>query len=248
MQSKPWDDDMNGNYLGNDHRQASKQARKRNRAKPRLKKRLSYLIMARKKEIEKSLNVQECLGEALHPRLSFLNSQELDELWKLCEQERHGFAAVRMLHFLNRKPAGKKKEKDFYKFIACVSEASSHRGHLELCKVFHFKLNEKHLHKLDTLLEEIHGSPLPSPYRTPRCSVSPERPLPLIDLQGIIVEAEFVEVERKLWDSFSRGKYDELESSVNAMQKLYSIDGEDEMTDCLVVAMWFQSLIFMHRD
>lgn len=48
-------------------------------------------------------------------------------------------------------------------------------------------------------------------------------------------------MDRKLWLSFSRGSYDDLECLIRTVQ-----DGKYDL-DCKVVALWFESLIMMHR-
>jgi hypothetical protein len=190
------------------------------------------------------LDVHEVLKYHHNPDLTFLTEEEQDLLQDSASTCPSGRLASRLLSFL-----AKKKESDFRKFIACVNRASEHRGHKELLKCFQAKLDDEEWLSIEEL---ISGSitPLSSPYVTPQNSpatrhivISPEKPMPLIVLEGRLVEEDILEMDWKLWLSFSRGRYDDLEDLVGRMHDEY---GEDSI-DCEVVALWFQSLILMHR-
>lgn len=55
----------------------------------------------------------------------------------------------------------------------------------------------------------------------------------------------FVTIERDLWWYFSTGDYRTLEETVLDVQEDHTFKEE---ADCQIVAMWFNSLIIMHRD
>lgn len=132
--------------------------------------------------------------------------------------------------------------------MACILRANEHSGHLELAKIFRAKLGREEWKNIQDILEKVRESPLPSPYTTPQHSpvpaLSPERPIAFITLQGQLVTEDFIKIERKLWIAFSTGDYNSVECHVKTIQLkeiAYNVD-------CQVVAMWFQSLVLMHRD
>lgn len=61
-------------------------------------------------------------------------------------------------------------------------------------------------------------------------------------LEGELVEKSFMDMEHKLWFSFSHGHYDELESLIEDAGNNFS-----EFIDCQVVVSWFKSLVMMHH-
>ena len=178
-------------------------------------------------------------------------------MWELCDRDQpSGYLAGRILSFLRARKKSK-RDGDFCKFVACVIRANEHRGHLELVKIFQAKLGRKDWKHIHNILEKVRESPLPSPYTTPIHSpaappvipvISPERPVAFIALQGQVVAKHFVKIERKLWLAFSTGNYNEVELFVKTIQVNCQVDEARYNVDCKVVAMWFQSLVLMHRD
>ncbi len=57
------------------------------------------------------------------------------------------------------------------------------------------------------------------------------------------MEESFINMDSKLWLSFSKGCYNDLEELVRRILE----EQESFDSDCQVVAKWFQSLIMMHR-
>ena len=186
------------------------------------------------REIHESLHVKELLHLAMIPGLDFLRD---DELSKLTHDNvtPSGYLADRVLCCLKTRDT-LTREEDFLKFIACIKSSSSHRGHLEITKYIKSKLDEEEWDHVERLIEEG-TTTLPSPYMTP--IPSPERPIAFISLQGELVEENFLKIECRLWLSFSKGCYNDLECLIEDCGQLG--------TDCQVVALWFKSLIMMHR-
>ena len=184
----------------------------------------------------------------------FLTKSEQKTLWKLCDRGKpSGYLAGRILSFLKTRNKSK-RDGDFCKFVACVIRANEHRGHLELTKIFRAKLGRAEWKHIQDILEKVRESPLPSPYTTPTHSpatppvLSPERPVALITLQGQVVAEGFIKIERELWLAFSTGDYNNVEFLVKTIQLNCRLDEVIHNVDCRVVAMWFQSLVLMHRD
>lgn len=204
---------------------------------------VSEIVLRLSPRICKYLNVDELRNYWIVPELEFLRSNEQETISKLCDQGRSSYElAKRVVSFLRQREASEREE-TCRRFIACVVTAEEHYGHLELAKIFRSKLEELE-EKEWVLIQEIRNSaitPLPSPYTTPVHSPAPERPMPLICLEGRLTDEDFVKMDRKLWLSFSRGSYDELEVLITDMEHQFGGD-----VDCRVVALWFQALIMMH--
>lgn len=192
----------------------------------------------------------ELLKYTTIPDLEFLEDDEYDHVWKLTDQCPSEQVASRILGLLRRRK-GSRREDDFRKFVACIVRASEHRGHQDILKGIQSKLPRKEWSLIQNIVDESE-TPEPSPYTTPQHSPtpshhkilqSPEKPVTLISLQGQLVEEKFLEVERKLWLSFSKGSYDNLECLITGVHKEC---GQFD-ADCRVVALWFESLVMMHR-
>ena len=214
---------------------------------------VSVRVLQLAEPICKYLNVHEVLRETLiSDDLDFLKKNEHDTLWGLCDKDTPSkYLAGRTLSFLKARNKSKRDD-DFCKFVACVIRASDHRGHLELGKIFQAKLGRAEWKCIQDILEKVHNvtSPLPSPYATPQHSplTAPEKPIAFITLQGQLVAKEFIKTERELWFAFSTGDYNNVECLVETIQLNCKQDKVTYNVDCQVVAMWFQSLVIMHRD
>ena len=220
---------------------------------------VSVKVLRRSNSIRCYLNTREILYQTLVSNdIDFLTKREREILWELCDRDQpSGYLAGRILSFLKARKKSK-RDGDFCKFVACVIRANEHRGHLELVKIFQAKLGRKDWKHIHNILEKVRESPLPSPYTTPIHSpgaappvipvISPERPVAFIALQGQVVAKHFVKIERKLWLAFSTGNYNEVELFVKTIQVNCQVDEARYNVDCKVVAMWFQSLVLMHRD
>ena len=199
-----------------------------------------------------SLCVQELLKYVSIPDLKFLTDKERLYLLERDSTCPSGQLARMILDFLDTREESS-KEDDFRKFVACVSRASDHRGHKELTKYFRAKMGDGEWFLIQDIENESR-TPLPSPYETPQNSpvpahhvviISPEKPCPpLITLQGKLVEDAVLDMDRKLWLSFSKGDYGDLKCQIGKMHREHGKFDKD----CEVVAMWFQSLILMHSS
>ena len=211
-------------------------------------------------QIHAFLNVSEIRKCMLHPDLAFLSVEEECRLQEMQSDPNRGRDdVISMLLLTLKAQRGPERNESFRRFLACVvlsASSGEERGHKELQKIFQTKIPcEEWQRVLDLASREI-DSPLPSPYTTPQHTPlsgpspvnahHPERPFPLITLQGRLAEKEgFGVIERDLWWSFSTGDYCKLESTVCGIQRDRELQCD---VDTQVVAMWFDSLIIMHRD
>ena len=206
-------------------------------------------------ELLSSLNVNEILNAMISPVLSFLELHEKEKLEQLLENETPSRRITRrLLNFIIGRQ-GEARDGACRRFVACIVQTmEEERGHKDLKKIYRSKLPEHEWRFIEDLLREVNDSPMPSPYRTPlprtlnardiRARETPERPIPFIELQGQLAEKDgFATIERDLWLCFSNGEYSKLEHTVLGVQRDRSF-----RTDCQIVAMWFNSLIIMHRD
>ena len=212
-------------------------------------------VLRRTDSLLKWLNLCEIQKYMNNPILSFLMPDEERELYNLQDKGESDERVIgRLLYFLRVK--GAERDHACRQFVACiVHTAEEERGHKELKKIFCAKLPNDEWTFIEDLLREINESPLPSPYRTPQPhshkvpithTESPGRPVPLIELQGQLAEKNgFGTIEWDLWQCFSKGDYDSLEKTVLGIRGDQTFKEE---VDCQVVAMWFNSLIIMHRD
>ena len=69
----------------------------------------------------------------------------------------------------------------------------------------------------------------------------PPRPMPLITLKGHLKGRSFDKLDRKLWSYFSTGQYSDLNRLTIKLRS-------HVVADYQIIGMWFDSLIYMHRD
>jgi len=210
----------------------------------------SDVVLRLSKQIRKYLNVPEILKLVTIPELNFLKDEECCFL--LTERLSPAQQSSRLLHYL-RMREGSRREENFRIFMACVNQTQADdRGHNDLSKMFQSKLSKEEWDRVKKI-EADSETPLPSPYTTPpnsplvetlEIALSPERPMALITLQGSLVEETFSNLNYELWLSFSKGNYDNLQSLIVHMKN----NCGDFDADCKVVALWFESLILMHRQ
>ena len=222
---------------------------------------VSEKLLRLSEPIRDYLNVPEVLSQTLRSDdLDFLNEQQQNKIWNLCDQQRPSkYLSSRILSFVKVREESERDEAA-RKFLACVVLAKEHRGHLELTKIFRKKLGQNEWKKIEDILYKVRDSPLPSPYTTPQNSpvtrlhpaystiVSPDTPVSFIYLQGPVIEQDFVKIERELWLAFSTGDYNSVNFHVSCVKEKCSLDTATYNVDCEIVALWFQSLVFMHRD
>lgn len=71
---------------------------------------------------------------------------------------------------------------------------------------------------------------------------SPPLPPPLITLRGHLKGPSYDKIDRRLWEYFSTGQYDNLSALTSRMIK------GTKVLDFQIIGKWFQSLILMHRN
>ena len=210
-------------------------------------------VFRRSMELLDYLNVDEVLNAQLIPSLTFLTadgSQKLIDL-KINTSQR---GSVQQLLYFVKSHEGEEGRYACRKLVACIiMTKENHRGHNELAKIFSAKLPLDEWRYCEQLAKESNETPMPSPYKSPEAIVStagsvqpsPERPVPLIALQGMLAEKlEFGSIEDDLWSYFSVGDYKTPDATVMGVLRDKSFKVE---VDCQIVAMWFKSLIIMHQ-
>ena len=208
------------------------------------------------KELLTSLNVNEILNAMITPVLTFLDPHETDKLEQLLDNETPSKRVIRQLLNFIKGREGEERDVACRMFVACIVQTTDEeRGHRDLEKIYRSKLPAHEWRFIEDLLREVNDSPMPSPYRTPhpqtpvariiRARGTPERPVPFIELEGQLAEKDgFATIEQDLWWSFSNGEYGTLEQTVLGVQGDRAFKVE---IDCQIVAMWFNSLIIMHK-
>ena len=222
-------------------------------------------VLRRSKELIDYLNISEVLRTMLTPVLTFLTPEQIEKLEGLVDKNTPSQRIVRrLIQFITQQGHG--KDDACRKLVASIILADDHRGHKELHKIFHSKLPAHEYEQILQLVSEVNNSPMPSPYRSPyrspqvqkeaarteprassllRYQQQPERPIAFITLQGMLGDKhEFGTIEDSLWHSFSTGDYKTLEDTVKGVFGDPSLKVE---VDCQIVAMWFNSLIIMHK-
>ena len=214
-------------------------------------------VLRASKELLASLNVNEILNAMITPVLTFLEPHETEKLELLLDNETPSQRVIRRLLNYIKGREGEDRDDACRKFVACIVQTTEEeRGHRDLEKIYRSKLPADEWLFIEDLLREVNESPMPSPYRTPhpqtpvariiRARKTPEHPVPFVELQGQLAEKDgFATIEQDLWWSFSNGEYGTLEQTVLGVQGDRAFRVE---IDCQIVAMWFNSLIIMHRD
>lgn len=218
---------------------------------------VSECVLKRSRELQKFLNMHEIIKQMATPDLTFLTPDQMDTLFEMqISVDERSMVIPRLLNFIK---GCKEKDDACRRLVACIiMSMDEERGYKDLNKIFRFKLPHAERIKIDHLVNEVDSSPLPSPYKTPPpppaqamieaqssvVVVSPPRSVPYIKLQGSLVE-DFHVIEDDMWQSFSFGKYKTLEDTVVGV--LGDTTLRDEV-DCRIVALWFQSLIVMHKN
>ena len=201
-------------------------------------------VFRRSPQLFQYLNPDEVLNAQLMPDLTFLTPYESQKLLDLKLISLEG-VVQQLLYFIRSREEEECKHA-CRKLIACIVYTKEHhRGHQELNKLFERKLPRHEWVYIQPLVDSIRDSPQPSPYRTPQALVqpSPKKPIPFIEEQGMLAN-EFSYMVDDLWRYFSVGDYKTLEDTVLGVLKDHTFKVE---VDCQIVAMWFQSLIIMHR-
>ena len=152
-------------------------------------------VLRRSEALLRCINANEILNSMLTPVLTFLTPDETEKLEDLQETREPPERVVRRLLNFIKARQGSEKDDACRKLVACIVQTTSEeRGHRELEKIYRNKLPNQEWRFIDDLCREINDSPMASPYRTPqprppeaktlRATETPERPFPLIGLQG----------------------------------------------------------------
>ena len=115
------------------------------------------------------------------------------------------------------------------KFIACLLEEKEHRGHRYVAEQLMKRIPPSEAEKIQALIDD----------RNP----VPRNPVQLVEPQGSLRSRHFVALDREMWFRFNVGEYDKLSELTAAIRRRPRYTNDHK-----VVAMWFDSLISMHRD
>ena len=217
----------------------------------RKKRFLKKRVFDHSRALSEQLNFTQLWPYFSTPRYQFLSNEELN---KLDELPTDRLKANKLLGILRSKPW-----RAIRKFLACVFEEDEHSGHEDLSKLFRSVLPPEEVEEIKQLTRKqiarvnygnrrriTKGTSVTS-YRSMalvRCDGSkPELPITLLQYEGCLVREKYNKLDRRLWDHFSNGKYDDLAmltKRISASIKLH--------IDVKIVGRWFESLILMHRD
>ena len=213
---------------------------------------LKKRIFDHSRALSEQLNFTQLLPYFSTPGYQFLNNEELNKLDKLPTDR---LKANKLLVILRAKP-----RYAIRKFLACVFDEDEHSGHEDLSKLFQSVLPPEEVKKIRKLMRKpitrtnycnccnrrskstlvaSHRSMAVVQYDGPR----PELPMTLVQYEGCLVMKSYDKLDRKLWDHFSNGKYDDLAVVTQR------IDASTKAPiDIKIIGRWFESLILMHRD
>ena len=206
---------------------------------------LKRKVQRKSRKIHDWLNFDALVPEILHPSLRFLTKREIDQLNGLSTQNKK---ATQLLLILDRKPPYATR-----RFIAALKLEPEHCGHRDIAKSVMRTIPQHEVEEINRMVVRIRAdreSPTSSTRSSPAPDqelqvqrYSPERPMPQIELTGHLKGDEFEQLDRRLWLYFSTGQYDNLGTLVERIRSDYCYPA-----DWKIIAMWFESLIVMHRD
>lgn len=187
--------------------------------------RLLRQIKSYASDIKKYLKFRSLLPVFQMPHLQFLTD---DELKLFTHQQKKGVSdstlANDLLIILDRDCPDSAR-----KFIACLLKEKEHRGHSYLAELLMRKAPSAEIKKIQAIL--VCRNPIT---RNDRWLMEP---------QGSLRSRGFVALDRKLWSYFNASEYTKL-SKLTADMKRH----QRSTNDLTIVAMWFDSLISMHKD
>ena len=199
--------------------------------------------------LSEQLNFTQLLPKFLTPKYKFLSDEEVKQLNELPTDQQK---ANELLVILK---TTKRSSRKLRKFLACVFDENEHAGHVDLSKLFQSVLPPEEIEKIRKLMSQkppirIHRcgdrSVLvykPQGSKTVADGPRPELPMTLIQYEGCLVKESYYKLDRELWDSFSTGRYDKLETLTQRIDASMKVP-----IDVKIIGKWFQALISMHRD
>jgi hypothetical protein len=192
-------------------------------------------VLRQSMDMIKYLDASEVLKASLDPILTFLTNDETEKLEHLMDLEIPTERIVRRLIQFIKRQEGDKRDSACRKLVSCVIlTKENHLGHVDLDEIFSEKLPDHEYSCIQQLVSEAKSTQKP---------LAPEKPVSFIKIEGMLCES-FSGTERVLWGFFSIGDYKKLEDKVIEVFRDPTLKAE---TDCHIVAMWFKSLIVMHK-
>ena len=206
---------------------------------------LKEALFAYSKRLREQLNFTQLQAHFLIPKYKFLSDEELKQLNELPTDRQKANTLLVILQT-------EKSWDEIRNFLACVFDEDEHSGHTDLSQLLQSKLPAEEVTEIKQLIES------PYSHRYSERSVSickmsqsdmmtdgprPELPMTLIQYRGCLVRKKYDKLDRRLWDDFSNGRYDELEVLVQRINTSTMAP-----IDVKIIGRWFQSLISMHRD
>lgn len=185
-------------------------------------------VFAHSKEIRDWLNVDELFPHFITPKYQFLSG---DELLQLMAPGTLRSKAGKLLLILR-----KKSWSDTRKFVACLLVEEEHRGHTDIVQVLIKDLPLEELAQIMLIVNDGLFFPCAG-------QGSPQKSLPPIELQGPLLEREYIQLEERLWGYFAARDYASYAELCERMQS-----SEGSPFDWKISGLWFESLLSMLRD
>lgn len=184
---------------------------------------IKSIVLRESFRIQQSVDFTTLLPAFVNPDLQFL---KISELRRIQELHTDSEKANDLLLALAKKPSSATR-----KFLACLWAGREHLGHEDLLCAIWPKLSET---DRDLLVQLCKNGP--------ESGVSPVRPPAFIELQGDLANDKFLKVEKRMWDHFGQGKYDQLADITGKLVVSPS-------TEWRIVGSWFQALncVFIHQ-
>ena len=219
--------------------------------------RLQRIVFDHSWYISTQLNYTQLLPYFLIPKYNFLSNEELQQLNELRTDQQK---ANKLLLLLRAKPISA-----FRKFVACLVEENEHLGHEDLSRrllcatpplaLTVVKKIKQLVSKKDRMEWLMKNQDSPRPFIQAAGSTSsinaiatcgkpgPEPPMSLIEYRGCLTRKKYDKLDRRLWDYFSNGWYDDLDKLTRQLA-----DNHKAPIDLRIIGKWFEALIVMHRD
>ena len=213
---------------------------------------LQWVVFDHSRLISTQLNFTQLWPHFVTPKYNFLTDEELKQLEELKTNQQK---ANKLLFLLRAKPICA-----FRKFVACLVKEDEHLGHEDLSRRLlrsALSLAPIEVKKIKQLVDKKHrfewlitDSRKLSPIRATSTAVAvtysvsgPELPMTLIDYRGCLSMSKYDKLDRRLWEYFSNGKYDDLGKLTQRLAM-----NDKAPIDLKIIGKWFEALILMHRD
>ena len=193
-------------------------------------------VLSRARRIYGLVKVDELLPELITPDCCFVTPEESERLNKISGDYKK---ARELLLLLKRK-----RSRAARKFVACLILEPEHSGHQELATELIGSLSRKEQQRIKRIVAKVRlvRSETSNDTAVETDTVSIEKPLPPIELQGPLKGKKFTELDQRLWLYLRESRY-ELFYKLTARMRERS-----DVPEYQIVGMWFESLAYVHTD